>query len=119
MKWDNFFATVVLLSAPCCFAQAPTPETEKPAKQNPLFSIAVAPSDDHVKLGSPIPVTVTVTNISDKNAAWQLGRGQKGPYKEFRYLLMKDGREIETTSLLSGYKPNRISWLELSSNSDW
>src|SRR6267142_2278095 len=23
------------------------------------------------------------------------------------------------SSLLSGYKPNRISWLELSSNSDW
>src|SRR5882762_1098301 len=26
---------------------------------------------------------------------------------------------ISCTSLLSGYKPNRISWLELSSNSDW
>src|SRR6266550_6754468 len=26
---------------------------------------------------------------------------------------------IYLLSLLSGYKPNRISWLELSSNSDW
>ena len=97
MKWNKFFATVVLLSGPCCFAQAPAAETEKPAKQNPLFSIAVAPTDDPIKLGSPIPVTVTVTNISGKDAAWPSERGQNGPYKEFRYLLMKDGHEVEMT----------------------
>jgi len=97
MKWNKFFATVVLLSGPCCLAQAPTAETEKPAKQNPLFSIAVAPADDPIKLGSPIPVTVTVTNISGKDAAWPSERGQNGPYKEFRYLLMKDGHEVEMT----------------------
>ncbi|MGB9469363.1 MAG: ATP-binding protein, partial [Candidatus Acidiferrum sp.] len=27
--------------------------------------------------------------------------------------------DVHVISLLSGYKPNRISWLELSSNSDW
>lgn len=97
MKWNKFFATVVLLSGPCCFAQAPTAETEKPSKQNPLFSIAVAPTDDPINLGSPVPVTVTVTNISGKGAAWPSERGENGQYKEFRYLLMKDGHEVEMT----------------------
>ena len=97
MKWNRFIATAALLSGPYCFAQAPMADTEKPANQNPLFSIAVAPSDEHIKAGSPILVTVTVTNISGKNAAWPLGRGQNGPFKEFRYLLMKDGHETEMT----------------------
>jgi hypothetical protein len=97
MNWNKFFATVVLLSGPCCFAQAPMAETENPAKRNPLFSIAVTPPDDPIKLGSPIPVTVTVTNISGKDAAWPSERGLNTPYKVCRYLLMKDGHEVEMT----------------------
>jgi hypothetical protein len=71
--------------------------TEKPAKQNPVFSIAVAAPDGPIKLDLPILVTVTVTNISGKDAAWPSERGQDGKFKDFRYLLMKDGREVETT----------------------
>ena len=40
------------------------------------------------------------------------------PISERREDRFRSGRKAER-SLLSGYKPNRINWLELSSNSDW
>ncbi len=46
-----------------------------------------------------------------------LGDGSVGGYKLSRDVIRE--MVLKTKSLLSGYKPNRISWLELSSNSDW
>src|SRR5882672_3492270 len=96
MKRDKFLALVLLLSGPNCFSQTPPAATAKP-KQNPVFSIAVAPPDDPIKLDSPILITVTVTNISGREAYWASDRGADGGYTDFRYLLMKDGHEVETT----------------------
>jgi hypothetical protein len=61
------------------------------------FRPGAAPPYDHIELDSPILITVTVTNISGKEAAWASERGADGKYTDFRYLLTKDGREVETT----------------------
>jgi hypothetical protein len=95
MKRDKFLVLVLLLFGPSCFPQSPPAATEK-RKQSPVFSIDVAPPDDPVKLDAPILISVTVTNISGKEANWASERGAEGKYTEFRYLLMKDGREVGT-----------------------
>jgi hypothetical protein len=98
MRWVSLFSIVVLLPGRCCQAQMPpNTVTEKPASSSPGFTINVAPPSDRIQLKAPIMVTVTVTNISGQDFDWASDRGPNGPYKEFGYLLTKDGREIETT----------------------
>jgi hypothetical protein len=64
---------------------------------NPVFSITVDPPAAPIRLGSPINVTVTVTNISGKEIYMESYRSQNAKYMDFTYLLVKDGREVETT----------------------
>jgi hypothetical protein len=98
MKRSKLFAMVVLLFGPCCFGQvSPNTPNEKPPSLNREFSITVDPPAAPIGLGSPINVTVTVTNISSKEIYWSSDRGKDTVYKAFVVLLVKDGREVETT----------------------
>lgn len=98
MKWSKLFAMVVLFSGPHCFGQtSPNAPTEKLPMVDPGYSIAVAPPNGPVRLGSPINVIVTVTNTSGKELYMASDRGKDGTYKDFVVLLMRHGREVETT----------------------
>ena len=63
----------------------------------PPFSITVDPPAAPIHLRSPINVTITVTNITDKEIWCSHGRDKDSVYRAFAVLLMKDGREVETT----------------------
>jgi len=94
MRWVSMFTMVVLLSGPCCRAQM----TKNTANEKlPGFAIKVAAPSDPIQLKAPIMVTVTVTNISGQDFYWDSDKGPNRSYKEYGYLLTKDGREIETT----------------------
>jgi hypothetical protein len=96
MQWSKLVTMLVLLFAPICFGQvAPNTANEKPA--SPSFSITVDPPAAPIHIGSPINVTVTVTNISGKEIYWSSDRGKNSVYKAFAVLLTRDGRESETT----------------------
>jgi hypothetical protein len=84
----------------CCYAQSsPNTNTEKPASSEPVFSITVDPPPGPIHVGSPINVTVTLTNISGKEIYLAFDRGRNSGYKAFKFLLTKDNREAETTLL--------------------
>jgi len=89
---------VVLLLGSCCLGQtSPNAATEKSTSPAPTFSIEVAPPVGPIRLGVPLNVIVTVTNISDKDIYWVADFGKDTIYKAFAFLLVKDGREVETT----------------------
>jgi hypothetical protein len=97
MRWTKSFAMVAVLSGLSCFGQTPSnTEGTKLISPAPSFSIAVVPPDD-IRLGSPINVIVTVTNVSGKEIYIQSDRGKDSAYKGFFYALTRDGREVETT----------------------
>jgi len=96
MKRSKPLPMLVLLLGPYCFGQVP-PTTAKPTSLNPEFSITVDPPAAPSRLGSPINITVTVTNISGKEIYWSSDIGKDTVYKAFGILLKKDGREVETT----------------------
>lgn len=98
MKWNECFASVVVLSGICCFAQAsPGAATKETTSPGPGFTITVTPPADSVHVDSPINVTVTVKNVTNSDIYWSSDRGPNTIYKTFRVLLTKDGREAETT----------------------
>jgi hypothetical protein len=98
MKWNKLFTALVLLFAPICFGQvAADTANGKPVPANPSFSITVDPPGAPIHPRSPINVTITVTNITDKEIWWSHGREEDSVYRAFALLLMKDGREVETT----------------------
>lgn len=100
MKQAGLFVIAVLLSGSRSFAQtSPNTATKQPPLSS-VLSIAVDPPPSPIRLGSPvINVTVTVKNISDKEIYLETVRtgNVSAGYMDFNYLLMKDGREIETT----------------------
>ena len=97
MKWDRIFAMIVLLYGPCCYAQTtPSIPSPKQSSLSPAFSIELAPPAEPIHFGSPIDISVTVTNISDKGMTWDVDRGKNSVYKTFVVALRKDGREVET-----------------------
>jgi len=100
MRWTKSFAMAVLLFGPCCFGQAPpNATTGKPTTSNPVFSITIDPPASPIRLGSPINVTVTMTNIGGEEIYLASDKGPKAKYMGLTFLLMKSGREIETTVL--------------------
>ena len=77
------------------FAQTQKP----PSHANPGYTISVAVPPGPFRLGAPIDVTITAVNVSGKDLYWDSATGVNSelPYKLFRVLLTKDGREVETT----------------------
>jgi hypothetical protein len=63
----------------------------------PAFSLVADASASPSRLRGPITIDVTVTNVSAKEIYWTFDRGKNATYKVFSVLLMKDGKEVETT----------------------
>jgi hypothetical protein len=85
---------VGLVAAVCCFGQKSGVDA---TSGHPEFSISLAPPVGPIRLGTPIIVTVTVTNVAHKDIWWRSDISKDSPYLGFRYLLTRDGREVETT----------------------
>jgi hypothetical protein len=64
-------------------------------KINPGYSITVASLSEPVRLGSTIDIVVNV-KVGPKEIYWRSEKGDTA-YLAFRFLLTKDGREVETT----------------------
>jgi hypothetical protein len=96
MKLLKFTLIAIIVFGPSCFAQKGS-NGRLPASVNPVFSITVADPAQPIHLGSPINVTVTVTNISGKEIYLASDKGPNAKYKDFSYLLEKAGHEVETT----------------------
>jgi hypothetical protein len=100
MKFSKWIVLILLLDGFSCFGQTtPAAMAEEPTPQNPGYTITVTQPASAFHLGSPIKITLTVKNITDKDIFWSARweTGEDGVYKEFRYLLKKDGKEVETT----------------------
>jgi hypothetical protein len=98
MRWSLLLAAVVLLLGRSSFGQTTAnPAKEKPASSTPEISITVDPPAAPIRVESPVVVTVTVTNISGKEIYLESTRSQHAAYRDFAYLLLKDGHEVETT----------------------
>lgn len=98
MRLTRQIATATLLFGSCCFGQtSPNATAQKPTTSSPVFSLAVDPPASPIRLGSPIIVTVTMDNISAHEIYLASDTGSDSKYTGFTYLLMKDGREVETT----------------------
>ena len=75
-------------------------QTQKPPTHaNPGYTISVAVPPGPFRLRAPIDVTIAAINVSGKDLYWDSATGMNSelPYKLFRVLLTKDGREVETT----------------------
>jgi hypothetical protein len=96
MKLTTAFAVVLLLAGLCCKGQSAS-DGAISAKSIPGYTIKISPPSDQIRLGSPINIKATVTNISGSDIYWDLDRSSDSVYKAFRILLMKDGHEVEMT----------------------
>lgn len=98
MKWINSFTMAIFLFGPCCFAQTPpNAVNDKSATLKPEFSIVVTPPAGPIKLGVPVNVSVTVTNVSGKEIYW-MAESPDTAYRALNILLKKEGRKVETTA---------------------
>jgi len=97
MKFSKLFALVLLLDGFSCFGQtAPSAAIERPTPPNPGYTISVAQPASDVQLGSPINITITIKNISSADVFWRADAPDT-KYMAFRFLLSRDGSEVETT----------------------
>ena len=105
----------MMLSGIFCFASAqtsPVVGSGSSAAMAAGYTITLTHPTNSFRLGSPIQVTMTVKNITDRDIFWSASRGTDNDtwYADFRFLLTKDGKEVETTSfhrLISGrQRPN-------------
>lgn len=63
----------------------------------PEFSISATGPTGPIKVGTPINITVIVTNITKGDIYWISDIGENSPYKAFRVAVTKAGREVDTT----------------------
>jgi hypothetical protein len=73
-----------------------SPSSGAKASPTPAYTIRVSPASDVFRLGSPINVTITVKNVSDKEIYWR-AEANNTAYKAFDILLTRNGREVDTT----------------------
>jgi hypothetical protein len=82
-------ASVVLAS---CYGQS-----SRHTPQEAQFSIVLSPPVTHAKIGEPIVVTVTVTNLTDHTIGWSSVLGKDSEYRAFQYDLERGKHPVETT----------------------
>jgi len=98
MRCVSLFSPSVLFLEFCCFGQIhPNTANEKPTSLAPVFSLVEDAPASPIRLGGALTINVTVTNVSAKEIYWVFDRGKNTTYKVFSVLLMKDGKEVETT----------------------
>jgi hypothetical protein len=99
MKASKLLAVVTLLLGLQCSAQT---ESDASVSQNgslePGYTITVAPPAGPIRLGSSIKIDITVKNVSGGDIYWRSYRPDTA-YRAFRFMLKKDGPEVETTFL--------------------
>jgi hypothetical protein len=90
----------VLLFATFALAQAPSsaPAT-KPAGTPAAFSLAISPVKAEVQVGEPKLITLVGTNLLSVNLLWLVDKGSDPICRDYHFLLLKDGHEVETTKL--------------------
>jgi len=102
MNLIKSFAILIALSGVFCSAQtSPAAANSKPTPmpQGPGYTLTVDQPLSSISLKAPISVTMTVKNISGEEILWRAYRGKDSEYKGFRFLLKKNGQEVETTFL--------------------
>ena len=97
MKWIKLFAAVVMLFGICCVAQTSPIASSKTVSSSAGYTLTLASLPNSIQIGLPVNITVTVKNVTDADIYWSWDKGKDMAYKGFRFLLMKDGREVETT----------------------
>jgi hypothetical protein len=89
---------VLLLGAGLCSKGQSTSASQNSSRSKPGYTITVAgPSTE--KLGTPINVVVTVTNITSDDLYWSSDIGKDSSYKAFHFYLLKSEKEVPTTFL--------------------
>jgi hypothetical protein len=105
----------MMFSGIFCFASAQTSPVVgggSSASTAAGYIIMLTQPTNSFRLDSPIQVTMTIKNITDRDIFWSASRGTSNDtwYADFRFLLTKDGKEVETTffhRLISGrQRPN-------------
>lgn len=114
MRWVRIFPALTLLigSYSVAHPQSGNP-TQQSSRPQPNYAISIAGPTGPIKLGSPIKVTVTVTNISQQEVYWNSELGKDSAYRSFLFLLSKNGHEVQTT-----YFHRRISGRQQKSDPD-
>lgn len=103
MKVTHCLATVMMmLSGFCCVGSAQTAtlagnRTSVPRAQG--YTITLTQPTISFSLDLPIQVTMRIKNVTKGDLLWRASRGtdKDSWYPDFRYLLRKDGKEVETT----------------------
>jgi hypothetical protein len=102
MKLTNHLATVMMFSGIFCVASAQTSPGVgggSSASTEAGYVITLTQPTNGFSLDSPIQVTMTIKNITNRDIFWRASRGTDNDtwYADFRFLLTKDGKEAETT----------------------
>jgi hypothetical protein len=74
----------------------PNLTAQKTLNANPGYTITIASSAQPTRISAPVNVTITVTNISNKDLDWRAEKHNTA-YRAFNFALTNRGREIETT----------------------
>jgi hypothetical protein len=96
MKICNGLIVGALLLGSNCFGQTPANRpTQATPKFDPGYTIIVAPPAEPFRLRSPMKINIQVA-VGEKEIYWRAVKGDTA-YRAFKFSLMKDGHEIETS----------------------
>jgi hypothetical protein len=91
---------VLTLSGVCCLAQnSSDAENESSGQVNTNYTITLTQPTSSFGLRSPIKIPMTIRNVTSGDIFWRAvwSSDQNAWYSGFRFLLTKDGKEVETT----------------------
>lgn len=98
MSWIKASSLAGLLIGSSCPAQTqPTSAIHQVSPSKPSYSITVSGPAAPIRLGMPVEVVIAVTNTTDKDLYWSSAMGKDSVYRDFRFFLTRDGRDVETT----------------------
>ena len=90
---------VVFCGVSCLAQRSPGAGNESSAQTNPGYTITLTQPTSSFSVGSEIKVAMTITNITSGDIFWSdvVSTDKDSRYRGFHFLLMKDGKEVETT----------------------
>jgi len=102
MKVMNRSATVLILCEICYLGPAQSlagAGDGNPASAASGYTITLTQPKNPFHLDSPIQVTMTIKNITQKDILWRAGRSTDidAWYHDFQFLFQNNGKEVETT----------------------
>ena len=97
MRWTTFVVAVAMLVGLRSYGQVSADSaTKESLPATPDFSLKVVGPSQPVRMGSPIPVSVTVKNVSNKEIQWRSEFADTA-YQAFHFQLTQNGQEMEKT----------------------